>query len=304
MQRIVIKWLGAYINLLAHIAPGFAGKFGFRMFGRPVRWKIKPQEKKFLDTTEPFSFQHTNIRIQGYRWGTGPKRVLLLHGWQSHSGRWNELVQALSKPEYTIYALDAPGHGRSSGSFFSAPLNGEVIRHFGMIAGPFHSVVGHSLGAFSALYVLSEFKDFGTGRMVAMTTPGEVKNFVNHFKKRLNLSEKSLTCIRDYFKEEVGRSYDDFSVSRFADNLNLQGLIIHDRSDKFAPLTYAERLHKKWIDSQLMVTEGLGHHLIDPIVIKAIVDFICNDKTNYGNTKKDGKTYNITNESDESYKYS
>jgi pimeloyl-ACP methyl ester carboxylesterase len=278
MQQTISKWIGTYINTMAHIAPEYAGKFGFKMFGRPARKRISPEVRRFLDSSEKFSFTHKGIRIKRYRWGTGKKKVLLLHGWQSHSGRWKQMVSGLLSSGYTVYAIDAPAHGLSGGAFFSAPLYGEVILQFGKQTGKFHAIIGHSLGAFSILYVMSQFKQPGADHLVIMAAPGEVRDFVTYFKKRLALSERSLEAIRNHFIREIGRPYEEFSISRFAEHLDLPGLIVHDRKDRFAPYRYAKLLHEKWSDSILYVTDGKGHHLDSPEVKKAVIDFINGDQ--------------------------
>lgn len=274
MKKNMIKWLGTAINTLAYIAPEYTGRLGFRIFCRPVRRRIKPDEKKFLDSSKNLSFNYKGVRIKGYRWGIGSKKILLLHGWQSHSARWEQTVQALPVSKYSVYAFDAPGHGLSGGNFASVPFYGEVIQHFCKETGPFHTIAGHSLGAFSTLYVMSQSNQMETDRLIIMATPGEVKDFVYHFRHRLGLSDHALACIRKHFEKEIGRSFEYFSISRFAEYLEVPGLIIHDRADRFAPFRYAKLLNKKWENSKLIETNSLGHNLSSVEVVDTIVDFI------------------------------
>jgi len=277
MQKTIQKWLGTYINIMAYIAPAYAGKLGFKLFGRPIRKKMKPGDKRFLNSSEKFSFYHKDLKIQGYRWGDGPKKILLLHGWQSNSARWKQVVRSISKSNYTMYAFDAPGHGLSEGNFFSAPLYGEVILTFARKAGKLHTIVGHSLGGFSTLYVISQYKHLEVDRLIIMATPGEVNDFVTWFKQRLNLSDKSVECIRNHFIKEIGHPYEEFSISKFAEHIDLPGLIIHDKTDRFAPFQYAKTLNRMWNSSKLLATEGMGHHLYSKNVVKAITDYISNE---------------------------
>jgi alpha-beta hydrolase superfamily lysophospholipase len=47
---------------------------------------------------------------------TGAKKALFLfHRGHEHSGRWDELVKAVERPDMAIFAWDARGHGRSDG---------------------------------------------------------------------------------------------------------------------------------------------------------------------------------------------
>src|SRR5688572_30741672 len=98
--------VGIYLNKLAHILPKAASKQGFKLFCHPFRSPIKAYHKQFFNTADMFSFEHDGTTIQGYRWGNGPRKVLFLHGWQSHTFRWKNYIQSLPHDEYSIYSID------------------------------------------------------------------------------------------------------------------------------------------------------------------------------------------------------
>jgi hypothetical protein len=152
MKILIMRTLGLYLNVLAYIAPKKAARFGFNLFCRPARITMHEKQKSFLYTSVQSSFIHKGVKVQTYKWGSGPRNILLLHGWQSHTYRWKRYIESLSKHEYTIYALDAPGHGMSDGNFFSVPLYSDVIEDFMHRIGKIESIVSHSIGSFSALY--------------------------------------------------------------------------------------------------------------------------------------------------------
>src|SRR5687767_13245540 len=97
MKTLVVKMLGFYLNALAFIAPKKAGHKGFQLFCRPFRTPVTEKQMDFLNTAEKFIAQLGGNTIQGYKWGTGEKKLLFLHGWQSHSYRWKPYVEALPK---------------------------------------------------------------------------------------------------------------------------------------------------------------------------------------------------------------
>ncbi|QHT69938.1 hypothetical protein GXP67_26475 [Rhodocytophaga rosea] len=127
MQKILPQLIGFYLNLLAYIAPQKAGKLGFRVFCYPARVKMTARQRQFLQSARHFTIPYNKEAIQGYKWGNGPVNILLLHGWQSHTYRWKRYIEAIDKSHYTLYALDAPGHGLSSGSFMTVPLYSAII---------------------------------------------------------------------------------------------------------------------------------------------------------------------------------
>ncbi|SHF09272.1 Pimeloyl-ACP methyl ester carboxylesterase [Fodinibius roseus] len=274
MRRKIERTIGTYLNAMADIAPNHAGRLGFKLFGWPAKKNITPAGQQFLDRSKAISFQHCELNLRGYQWGYGPKKILLLHGWQSHSARWKELVRLFPTSQYTVYAIDAPGHGQSGGHFFSAPLYGEVIMQFGQQIGKLDTIIGHSLGAFSTFYAVSRFNLPKAEHLVVIGTPGKTEDFLSYFKQRLDLNKKALRCIRNYFEKETGVDLENIAISRFAEQLDLPGLIIHDRNDRFAPFAYAEELDRKWSDADLIVTKGLGHNLSSDEVNNEIFDFV------------------------------
>lgn len=144
----------------------------------------------------------------------------------------------------------------------------------GTKVGELDAIIGHSLGAFSTLYAISGFNMPKTERLVVIGTPGKAEDFLSYFKQRLGLNKKALRCIRNYFEKETGLVLEDLAISRFAEQLDLPGLIIHDRNDRFAPFAYAKELDRKWTDADLIATQGLGHNLLSDEVNNEIFDFV------------------------------
>lgn len=143
MKKLIGKLIGLYINALAFVAPRVAARKGFDLFRHPFRGKLQAHHHAFYDSADKFDFMLHGDTIQAYRWGHGDKKILFLHGWQSHSFRWKHYIEALDKARYTIYAMDAPAHGLSTGRFMSVPQYSEaiekMIREMGKpdVVGPF-----------------------------------------------------------------------------------------------------------------------------------------------------------------------
>src|SRR6266478_4529536 len=57
-----------------------------------------------------------------------PCALLLLHRGHEHSGRLQHLVDELNLPDYTMFAWDARGHGRSPGRRGYAPSVGTLVK--------------------------------------------------------------------------------------------------------------------------------------------------------------------------------
>ncbi len=103
MKALIPRIIGAGLNTLAYVAPAKTAHIGFELFCKPLRVPIKQKQKSFLDTAWQETFDHNGIKIQTYRWGTGDKKILLLHGWQSHTYRWKIYIEELSKTLYCVF---------------------------------------------------------------------------------------------------------------------------------------------------------------------------------------------------------
>ena len=278
MKKIITTILGLSINLLALFSPKKAGRLGFMLFCKPFRGRITDYHKQFLFSSDQFSFEHDGITIQAYRWGHGPKNILFLHGWQSHTFRWKAYIESLDKDEYSVFAFDAPGHGLSGGSFLNVPYYGEIILQLIETIGQIDTLVGHSLGSFSTLYMLHQKPSVNVKKLILMAPPGEANDFIEFYRQTLGLSNRSMTLIKDQFRQEFKKPITWFSTTRFVATVEIPGLIIHDEGDAEAPYRYATSINAAWSRSNLITTKGLGHNLKSKEVVNMVTSFIKNEQ--------------------------
>lgn len=274
MKKLLARTIGLWINLLAWVAPRKAAKFGFEFFCRPFRIKMTDKHLAFLHSGERFTFMHAGDTIQAYKWGGGARRILLLHGWQSHTFRWKSYVDALDKEKYTVYSVDAPGHGLSSGKFMTMPLYSEVVEKFILQIGNVDTVLSHSMGGFTAIYTFYRLPALAPSRLVVLAPPGEAQDFMTFYIGTLKLSARAGMLIQGYFEERVKQTPAYFSAPRFATELSSQGLLIHDEEDPDASVEHSRRINSAWRNSQLIVTKGYGHNLRSEKVVDYVIDFV------------------------------
>lgn len=274
MKKTIIALLGFYLNMLSYISPRAAGRLGVKLFCRPLRAPMKDYHNTFLDTAEQFSFDYSGIRVQAYRWGNGSKKVLFVHGWQSHSFRWKSYIDAFSKEDYTLYAFDAPGHGRSEGNFVSVPYYTEVILQLIASIGSLDGIVSHSLGSFSSLYAFYEQNNLPVNKLVLMAPPGEASDFVHVYRQTLGLTPRTIEVTLQQFEKRFGKPITFFSAPAFATAVHIPCLIIHDEDDLETAIRYSEQIHQAIPASSFTRTKGIGHNLKSPVVVKEIVDFM------------------------------
>lgn len=275
MNKLVIRSIGLYLNTLALAAPKVAGKKGFELFCWPRRIKMKPHQLEFLNKAEEkFSINYAGKKVQAYRWGSGDKKILLLHGWQSHSYWWRYVINRISKEEFTIFSLDAPGHGLSEGDFLNLPHYSGLIEQFIAEQKSLHAILTHSFGGFASVYTLHRLPHLPVSKMVVMAAPGEVEHFFAYYQRVLGLSQQASRLITDHFIEVIGHPPSYFEMKEFAKTLTQSGLIIHDTEDKEAPYKNALAINAAWKNSKLITTTGLGHNLKSKDLVEEVARFI------------------------------
>jgi hypothetical protein len=274
MKNIVIKSVGLYLNLMALVNPRNAAAKGLEIFCKPIRPTLNPKQKDFLESGKHTTLEHEGTRIQTYKWGRGATKVLFLHGWQSHTYRWKRYIDSFDKNEYTIHALDAPGHGLSGGKQLSVPLYSEVISKYVDQLGDVHALVCHSIGGFSALYTFYKSPELVSPMLILLAPPGEAGEFFKFYKKALGLSTRTEQLITSRFQEVFGHAPDYFSAPYFASSVKANGLIIHDEEDNETSVNHAKRINANWKTSELQITKGLGHNLKSDDVVNSVIEFV------------------------------
>ncbi|SEP54673.1 alpha/beta hydrolase [Flavobacterium urocaniciphilum] len=275
-KKIMQKSMGFYFNFLSFVNPKKLKKDGFELFCNPFARKVKPHQLEFLQKGISDVLDLEGYQIQTYKWGSGSKHILLVHGWASHSFRWKNYIEHLIKNDFTVYALDAPAHGLSSGKSIHVVLYAKVINAFLELHSEIKSIVSHSIGGFATTYFLDQYKEHTIEKVVIMGAPGEASDFFDFYKETLGLTTKSLNLIIDEFYSQLGKLPSYFSSAKFAESIMVPALIVHDKNDLATNYYYSIRLNKHWKNSELILTEGLGHDLKSKELVKQVTEFVLN----------------------------
>lgn len=276
MKTIIQNILGAYFNVLALISSGAAGRQAFFTFCFPFKAKLSSKQQEFLGTAQQQMVNVNGIRVQLYRWGIGKQKILLVHGWQSHSYRWRRYIEKLDQSQYSIYSFDAPGHGNSGSKICNVPLYEQTIRTIEEQLGLFDIMIGHSIGSFSLFYYLHTSKR-APKRFVSLAPPRDVRSFFDYYRQALSLSNRTMAALEKYFVSYVGREVDDFALPLFSKSIAIPTLLIHDTQDDSTPYRSSLEAHEILDNSRLITTDGLGHKLRSDGVIDEIISFIADD---------------------------
>jgi len=270
------KYLMVTGKILTKTSPFLASRFAARLFFTPFRYKI-PEREKEMDRNsiqESIMVPSINREIEVYHYGESKKKILLIHGWSGTGTQMAIIAKELVKKGYSIVSFDAPGHGKAPGKISMMPFFIESIHELEKRYGPFHSAIGHSLGGMS---ILKAVKDgLSLNKLVIIGTANSVTHITKDFAQNMQLNEKVAKKMKSYFDSKFGEDMDNYSGAVSAKAVKTPTLVIHDEDDVDVHVSSAYEISKNLIDSQLLITKGLGHRKIlgDSEVINSITTFI------------------------------
>lgn len=206
--------------------------------------------------------------------GTGPKKILFLHGWSGWIGQFKDLMSEIDLNEYTVYAVHPAGHGESEaseshpGRFIDA-----VLEAYEYVGASFDVGVGHSLGAAALVYAQSKISCFD--RLVLASGPATIEGVLSRFARFVNLGERSERLFVRGMEKRVGLNVDRLDLLTLAPSIEIPVLLLHDDLDSEVPVNESRALHEAFPRSRLTHTTGYGHSrlLQNPDVIREIVEF-------------------------------
>lgn len=267
------KIFGTYFNIAVCFSPKKIARKAFLLFCTPRKGRVLAEQKSFLVNAKDHLIDFDENTLQTYRWhGKGPT-VLLMHGWESNTFRWRNLIAELQKENYNIVAFDAPAHGYSSGGILHVPIYADAAQKVIKTYNPTF-IIGHSVGGMTMVYNHYKYNNPNIKKMVSLGAPSELSDFMRQYRSILGLSAYMMTQLESYFVRTLHFKFSDFSCSLFAKSITIPGLIIHDELDAIAPFWCSEQVHAAWKNSTLISTKGLGHSLHQDKVRQHIIDFL------------------------------
>lgn len=246
----------------------------YKLFSEPRKGKLeKDNLPEFLKNSKMKTFIFEENEFQTYTWKGNENIILLVHGWESNSSRWDRLLPYLKKTSSTIIAIDAPAHGLSSGKEFNVPKYAKAIENFVKIYNP-NVLIGHSIGGAACIYYQFLNQNVNVNKIVLLGAPSDLKNLIQNYCNLLSLNSKLKTELEIVFSNKFKLNVEDFSAKKFAKTIDTKALIIHDVTDKIVAFSEAEKISSTWKNKMFIETKDLGHKLHDENLYLKITSFL------------------------------
>ncbi|RZJ67534.1 MAG: alpha/beta hydrolase [Flavobacterium sp.] len=213
ISNLIKKSIGLYINVLSYINPKKATRLAYKFFSEPREGRLlKDSLPAVLQDAQAEMITHNDAIFQVYTWPGNETKVLLVHGWESNTSRWEDFMPYLKRSGCTIIAIDAPGHGLSSGNEFNIPRYGEFISVVADKVKPQY-LIGHSLGGATALYYQSHHPDNSIEKLVILGAPCDLSTIVTNYIGMLGLNDRVFRLMEKHFADNFRIKTKEFSGS-------------------------------------------------------------------------------------------
>lgn len=273
MKLVLAKVTGFFINIIAYISPNYAARLAINLFSTPRKGKLTEEATDFLNSAFQEEVTFENYSIMTYRWLGEKETILLVHGWESNSFRWKGLIHSLKSQDFNIIALDAPAHGKSGGKSFNVIDYAECIY---LVAKKFkiNTIIGHSLGGMATILFQHKYKLPNLKRIVLLGAPSNYEGVFKRYISMMSYHKSLVKSINDFALKRFGNFPEYYDTAMFSNQLNTEGLIIHDLGDDVIPFEEAIDYSENFRKAKLISTKNHDHSLKSEEIDKYIIEFI------------------------------
>lgn len=273
----MIKGIGLLINVLSLLSLTKARDIAYKLFSTPRSGKIKKDQiPLFLSQSKRSSFVFNDLEIQCYQWNserTDLPLVMLFHGWESNTNRWEQMISYLGD-DYQYICVDSMGLGLSDGKNLSVIDYSRLIDYCLSTYKP-NYVVSHSLGSFALLYQLAQRSYPFIQKVILMGCLDRFQVVIDNYVGMLGYRTTLVKNLNEFLESLTHMSLSDYVSNQFIQNVSNDVLIIHDRSDVIVELKECMTFHNiaKEKGIEVFYTDDLGHSMQDPIVFQKVLNY-------------------------------
>jgi len=261
---VALRGLRFFYQFLTPWLPWLGVALLWRLF-RPRRRPLREAQGQFLAGAEVFSFTSGGaqtgqpLRLQGYRWGSGPRTVLLVHGWEGSPADFRDLVPLLVAQGYTVAAFDMPAHGRSEGLETNLLEMKQALVEYGKVAGMPHAVVAHSMGGIAAALLLANVQK-GVEHFVFVASPLTARAVFEIGFKPIRVPESVQQRFYQRLARKLGQPLDSIAFPPQAGLRARHLLAVYDTTDDQAVFEPVQQYLADNTAIERLVVGEVGHY--------------------------------------------
>lgn len=263
------KPIRALMRVLCAIWPAAAAALATKIwFIPPTKPRVTAAHGILHASGEPVRLTFGNRSVRGWRWGKGNRRILVAHGWNSHTGWMGTIIRELAAAGFEVLAFDAPLHGVNEAGAGDAKKTTMLEMRDMIVAaqkkfGPFYGLACHSGGCTAAVLALKG--GMQVERMVMIAPMKDFGPYLSAFQETLGLSDEVQRAWTAQTAARHGFAWQDFDIAHLPEGfVPPKALLIHDTGDRETPIGGSSEIQKAWARHGIsyQVTHALGHRNI------------------------------------------
>ena len=215
--------------------------------------------------------------VTAWRLGEGPA-LLLAHGAFDDHILWAPLMAAAVARGHSIVVLDMPGLGHSADADRGIDHGASALLAVAEAMGPVHTVMGHSVGAVSAVRALLSGLSAQKAVLFASALPTRWDLWVLERKVVApdDAPAIAIARARERLKAPPTGPQFDFDVEAAVRGFRIPALLAHSRDDPHWSWRTSEIIASRWLGAKTHYVDDLDHRAIarDLGVIGVVLDFV------------------------------
>ncbi len=244
------------------IAPKKLVRKAMEALTHPGSSKMRDFEKTAIDGARRSNRTFKSFKIAEYTWGFGPKKALLIHGWEGRASNFAALIPILVDAGYTVTAFDAPSHGESSQASTTLFDFGELVCEY-LNETRFELFITHSFGSVPLSFALNRADGYPVAQLMLITSPDRFSDRVAQIVEQLGFPEQMADDVMDAFDAAYKVDTRSLSVSNYLSHIRpVRALIVHGKNDRVLPLAWSKSVAASVANTTLIELEDTGHYRI------------------------------------------
>lgn len=261
-----LRMLRGFYAYASWAVPNLAVRQLWRQLFSPPRRPASEAHRAFLSQAELLSLpDHVAVPsaevlpLRGYRWGTGPRTVLLVHGWGGNAGDFRPLVPGLVDAGFSVVAVDLPAHGTSAGMQTNLLDMRAALHDWVAAFGWPYAVVAHSLGGIAASLLL-EHAAGEVEKFALVGTPVRAESGFDVGFEQLAVPAYIQHLFYQEFDNWLGLPVDYFALAHRQHLRARRILAVYDRADEVVPHEEVQAYLAAYPDMEQCWVTGVGHY--------------------------------------------
>jgi pimeloyl-ACP methyl ester carboxylesterase len=245
---------------------------------------LRLQQEQLLNEAEKFTltvkdeyFAKKELHFNGFKWGSGEKKVLITHGWGSKAADFSEIITALRTIDnIRIIAFDAPGNGSSEGELSNLLLFKESVKAIIQNYGTPDVLIGHSLGGMANVVALKELS-VSPQLLISLTPLIRLKENFEASMNAVGVPQQAQAKFLDDFKAKFHMPASNYNLNDwYPFDAGLKHWLAYDKEDLISTYNYLEEFLNKYPFIESSEYPGAGHERIlkSAQLISNIVDLV------------------------------